>query len=98
MKGLLFRMMNIGVGAAFLAGGGILRAQEAGAFSGKLSLETGFHQAAGEKVDFYHYSRILLESRNDLLPALTLGFSAEYDWQTSSLGLAPSWPLYPAGN
>jgi hypothetical protein len=67
-------------------------------FSGKISLESGVQQGPGEGLSLYQFSRLMVESHNEVLPSLTLGLSGEGDWQASSVGLAPSWPTYPVRN
>ena len=73
-------------------------AEGEGNFTGKVSFESGLHQGPGQNLSLYQYSRLLIESRNDILPSLTLGLSAEGDWQASSTALDRSWPVYPTRN
>ncbi len=77
---------------------GPLPATENRDFSARLSLEAGILEAPLEASGFYQYSRLLLESHNDLDPSLTLTVSGELGWQASTAVSGPPWQVFPVKN
>src|ERR1039458_3610466 len=77
---------------------GRVGAAETNDFYAKTSVEGGGDQLAGRGLSAYQYSRLYLESQQDILEGFSLGLAGEADWQSSGAMMIPSWPLYPTSN
>jgi hypothetical protein len=66
--------------------------------SGKISAEGGAFQMPGSSLSAYQYSRLSLESHQDLFSGLSYGLEGEADWQSSGKPMPPSEPEYPVEN
>jgi hypothetical protein len=62
--------------------------------TGKSRQEIGFQRDPGGDTLAYQYSHGLLEYQKDLQSSWSIELAGEYNWQTSTLGMAPSWPVY----
>ncbi len=84
--------------ACFFSTSGPGRASDNRDLSAKLSLEAGILEPPAEASGLYQFSRLLLESHNDLQPSLALVLSGELGWQSSNAASAPPWLVYPTQN
>jgi hypothetical protein len=66
--------------------------------SGQISAEGGGFQTPGSSFSAYQYSRLSLESHQDLFSGFSYGLEGEADWQFSGKPMPPSEPEYPVEN
>src|ERR1700690_3295649 len=93
-----YSLLLLWAGIMILSGNNSVRAEEERVLSGIISVEGGSLQAPGSALSASQYSRLSLESHQDILKGLSLGLEGEANWQSSGAPMAPSWPPYPTPN
>jgi hypothetical protein len=72
----------------------LVSAARAEGLSGKIRQEIGFQRDTSGDNLAYQYSHGLLEYKKDLHSSISIDLAGEYNWQSSTWGMFPSWPVY----